>query len=245
MRNNAFFQPIVLALAFALRWPSIVAWLVLVGVAMGMRAAQAQLFEAAGAPNLALLSLVTGMVPALVGAVLAFFLARALLAPQTGHANPLYWRFIGLFLLISTINWFVSIAGAFAIFSSERSQFMMTYGSVLVGPIGSILLFPVFVRMIATAAGAMEPRLGRTWAVAFDEGRAAYLWYAVCAVAFPVLMVFTFANLLPHSNEANALPGNLAQSAITGTGGLLRYLLAIVVAQWAIPGWARQVEAFA
>lgn len=246
MRNSTFLQPIVAALALAPRWPSIVAWMALFAVAIGSRALQTQLNNEADIRDAIVFSILWMRVgTALVAGVLVFFLGRALLAPQTGHARPLYLRFIGLLLLIGLISWFISGAGSLAIFSGEPSQWMMTYGSILVGSAASIVTFPFFVRMLGTAAGAAEPRLGRTWGFVFDEAFIAWVWYAVCAVAFPVLMVFAFANLLAQGNEANALPGNLMQSAITATGGLLQYLLAIVVAQWAIPGWRREAEAFA
>jgi hypothetical protein len=184
-------------------------------------------------------------VPVLIGALLGFFLARTLIASPSVYLKPLYGRFLGFTIAASLVAWLISTTGRVAIFTSEPSQFMSTYGSILVGSIASIATFPFLVRALTAAAGMEEPRLGGIVSFAFGEGWSVYFWYAICAILFPVLMVFTFANMLDSGNQANFLPGNAFQSVITGSGSLLKYLLALVLAQATIPDGRRLAETFA
>jgi hypothetical protein len=245
LAEGAFLRPIVAALSWAVRWPAIFAWIVLIAVATGTRALQTRAYADVAAADFALGSGLASIGTIVVNAALFLFLARIFLAPSFGRARPLYLRWLGLYLLSVAIVWFIMTAGTLAIFSGNPSQFMMTYGTTIVGALGAIVVFPIVVRSFAAAAGLDEQRLGKTWAFAFQEGRYAYFWYAACAVLFPILMVFTFVNLLPQGGEANALPGNVIQSTITATGSLLTMLLAIVAAQRTAPGPQHQAQVFA
>jgi hypothetical protein len=239
--GSGLFAPIAAALALVPRWQSAVSWAVIVAMASTVRATVLSMSDPS---SVGVASLALGLASALILAALTFFLARTFLAPQTAHARPLYLRTIGLFALMYFLQMFVSLAGTVVVFANDPSPFMMTYGSVLVGSLGEIVVFPILVRVMTASAGAEEPRLAATLAFVLAHGRYAYLWYVICAAVFSSLMVFTFANLLGPGNQANALAGNVLQSAITGTGDLLQLLLAIVVARWAIPGWQSQAAVF-
>jgi len=246
-----FFRPMVSALALCGRGPSLVAWATLIAVAAATRASLVAAAAAAGEAgrthdfsNYIEMQLLIAFVPTLIAGALMFFLARALIAPQTGHAQPLYGRFLGLFVATRAIDRLIAGAGTAMIFLGMRTPFMTTYGSVMVGSLASIVTLPFLVRSLAAAAGASEPRLGGITGFVFDEGRSIYAWYAAVSLLFPLVMVYAFADIL-GPGTANDLPGNLVQSAIIGTGGLLRYLLAIVAARWAIPGEQRLAETFA
>jgi hypothetical protein len=227
------------------RTPSLIAWVVLVAMAAGTRAIRTSMVPAAGYGNIVVVQLLLTFVSVAVGGLLVFLLGRALLASHTGHARPLYGRFIGLFVTSSLLTGFITTTAAVIIFAGVPTPFMATYGSILVGSLAAILVFPIVVRNMAAAAGSPEPKLPGMIGFDLADGRFAYAWYALCAIVFPAMVVFTFANLLPSDNTANQLPANIVQSLITGTGALLRYLVAIVAARGATPGMRQQAEAFA
>lgn len=244
MTENGFFAPIGSASYLLKRMPGLVAWAVLIAVAMASRAVLASSLADGDVRNMLMLQPVLALVPALIGGMLTFFVARAFIAPHTADARPLYGPFVGLFVAAGLIGWLTSSVGRVAIFANEPSQFMMTYGSVFIGSLGAIVTFPFLVRMLTAAAGSREPGLGDTVGFVVREGWCAYVWYATCAILFPALMVYTFANVLGPGNEANDLPGNFVQSAITGTGRALQYMLAVSVAIWSLPDAGRVAETF-
>lgn len=245
MSERGFVQPIASALHALKRMPSLVVWAILIVVEIASRAMLRIILPDPSLSSLLMVEPVFAVVRALIGGVLTFYLARTLVAPNTRHARPLYGRFVGLFVASGLITWLISGIGRVVIFAGEPSQFMMTYGSILVGSFGAIVTFAFLVRMLTAAAGSLEPRLGGTLAFAFREGWSAYVWYTICAILFPVLMVYTFHNVLGPGNEANDLPGNFLQSVITGTGSVLQYLLAVVVARCTLPDARRLAETFA
>jgi len=236
LTEDGFVTPIAAALALLRRAPSLLVWLILIAVATGSRALLAQAYSGRiDASQLLALQAISTFAPVLIDGALLFFLARTLVARQAGGASPLFARFLGVFIAAFFIDWMILAIGRFAIFfGGGSSRFMMTYGSVLVGSLGMIATFPFLVRTLTAAAGSEAPKLPGIVALSFGEERYAYVWYATCAIFFPVLMVYAFANVLPSGNQANDLPGNLLQSVITGTGGLLRYLLAAVVGMHAV-----------
>jgi hypothetical protein len=249
MAENGFFQPLVAVFGLLKRGSSLVTWALLIALAMATRVlalAMATGVKAKyGASGLVLEQMGLTLAAVFVGAMLAFFLARMLVAVRVGRVRPLYGPFIGLFIARFFIDRIITGIGRVFILLNGRSSFMMTYGSMLLGSLGAILTFPFLVRILTAGAGAREPRFGGTMTFAFDEGRFAYVRYAICAIVFPILMVYTFANILPSGNQANDLPGNFLQSVITGTGTLLEYLLAVVVAQWTLPSEQGLAETFA
>ena len=245
MTEGGFFQPMAAALELLRRVSAILTWVLLIGMAVALRALVALPHKPADVSTLLILELIATWGAALISAGLIFALARTLIAPQAAAPRPLYARFVGLVVAYGVINRAVSGIGRTLIFFNDLGQFARTYGSVLLGSFISIVTFPFLVRALSAAAGLEAPRLGGMVAFAFDQGRFAYLWYALCAILFPVLMVYTFEHLLAAGSQANALPGNFVQSAITGTGGVIHYMLAVVVARWTIPDTRQLAETFA
>jgi hypothetical protein len=237
-------RPLRGAIGLALRPPSLVAWLVVLSMATGLRAFRTR-------PNIDIeplasiwLGLLMFVGPALISAIIIFALSRTLLDDAAGYGRPLYGRFVGLYVLAVIVVEFLSFAGTIAVFSSGPSETLLVYGSPFVGSLASIAVFPLFVRCFATAAGIEEPRLGSVWSFVFDQGKWVYFWYAVCSFGFNLLGPFTFVNLLP-AGEGNDLPGNLIQSAIAATAQILRSMLDIVAVKMVATGRQEDVEVFA
>lgn len=237
-------RPLQDALGRAFSPAGLTAWLCLVVMFAGTRALLVQMYANVTSPTFLWLNVAVSIGPMVLIALAIFFLARALLSEASGYGRPMYLSFLGLVVLWNLVVGIVSFMGTFAVFASDPSPFVMTYGSPLVGTLGAIAVFPLVVRTFATAAGIAEPRLGSVWAFAFGDGRRAYLWYAAITLATNILGPFAFANVFA-AGQGNELLGNLVQSAISGTGQLLRFMLAVGVVWVMASGWRREAEVFA
>ncbi|GEM_PF-3383562 len=245
MKDRTIFAPLVMAFDLLRSRTALLVFAAFLVVAVVSRPLMVTLMSDPLTLGVIDIRLVGFAVSLLLAGFSQYMIGRNLLLPGAQLGNVPWVKWIGLIVAIFVVKGVVGFILATMLVMSSQSDFALTYGSMATGCVATILTFPLVVRALLAVAGIQSPKLGDIADVSFNGLRTNYFWFAVVALVFPLLMVFAFTSLSGWGYDANAMQGNVLQSAITSLGQVLEMLLALVAARSLVALSGDQAETFA
>lgn len=194
--------------------------------------------------QLSILLTVGGLV---IGGVIDFILGRVMLRDNGKEWNEVFWRWVGLYVIYMLVLWALMTAGSVAIVMNAEAFPMLVYSQQYLIAVGTIITFPIFVRLLAFAGGNEQPNVLGCWSALMGAAKGYFVIYLLAQIAFSTAAAFVATIVDPLRGTALAPLADigLASSFITTLVAAAGYAIAVAAARAIIPSGSDIAEEFA